>query len=122
MLNKFGILPTEDETSRMADLLDELVEVDHRLTAEIQLESTPGHTPGHVIFFSEPHKIVIVGDVLFHGSIGRTDLPRGDHQTLLDSIRDQVLSLEDDVTFLPGHGPTSTIGVQRKANPFLQGL
>jgi hydroxyacylglutathione hydrolase len=82
----------------------------------------PGHTPGHVVFYNEARKFVLVGDVLFHGSIGRTDLPRGDHQTLLNSLRDQILTLPDDVTFLPGHGPTSTIGVQRRSNPFLRGL
>lgn len=82
----------------------------------------PGHTPGHVVFYNAAHKFVLVGDVLFHGSIGRTDLPRGDHATLLRSLREQILSLPDDVTFLPGHGPTSTIGVQRKSNPFLRGL
>ncbi len=87
-----------------------------------EVRHCPGHTPGHVIFYNAEHKIAIVGDVLFHGSIGRTDLPRGDHATLLRSIREQLLTLPDDVTFLPGHGPTSTIGVQRRMNPFLQGL
>jgi hydroxyacylglutathione hydrolase len=82
----------------------------------------PGHTPGHVVFYNAARKFVLVGDVLFDGSIGRTDLPQGDHQTLLNSLRDQILTLPDDVTFLPGHGPTSTIGVQRRTNPFLRGL
>jgi hydroxyacylglutathione hydrolase len=63
-----------------------------------------------------------VGDVLFDGSIGRTDLPRGDHATLLTSIKEQLLTLPDDTTFLPGHGPTSTIGRQRRVNPFLRDL
>lgn len=85
-----------------------------------EVRHCPGHTPGHVVFYSPEHKFVIVGDVLFHGSIGRTDLPRGNHRTLLASIRDQLLTLPDDTTFLPGHGPTSTIGVQRQLNPFLQ--
>lgn len=87
-----------------------------------EVRHCPGHTPGHVIFYNPEHKFAIVGDVLFHGSIGRTDLPRGDHQTLLSSIKTQLLSLPDDVTFLPGHGPTSTIGEQRRINPYLQGL
>lgn len=87
-----------------------------------EVRHCPGHTPGHVIFYNVPYKLAIVGDVLFHGSIGRTDLPRGDHQTLLNSIKSQILSLPDDVTFLPGHGPTSTIGEQRRVNPYLQGL
>jgi len=82
----------------------------------------PGHTRGHVIFYSAAEKLAIVGDVLFHGSIGRTDLPGGDQATLLTSIKQQLLSLDDDVTFFSGHGPTSTIGVQLQANPFLQGL
>lgn len=87
-----------------------------------EVRHCPGHTPGHVIFYCEAHKFAIVGDVLFDGSIGRTDLPRGDHATLLRSIQTQLLTLPDDVTFLPGHGPTSTIGRQRMMNPYLQGL
>ncbi len=89
---------------------------------EFEVRHCPGHTPGHVIFLYHPQKIAIVGDVVFQGSIGRTDLPMGDHDQLLASIRDQVLTLEDDWSFLPGHGPTSTIGQERKSNPFLQGL
>ena len=87
-----------------------------------EVRHCPGHTPGHVIFYNPKRGFAIVGDVLFHGSIGRTDLPRGDHQTLLTSIREQLLTLPDETTFLPGHGPTSTIGVQRRTNPFLRGL
>jgi hydroxyacylglutathione hydrolase len=87
-----------------------------------EVRHCPGHTPGHVIFYSAEHNFAIVGDVLFHGSIGRTDLPRGDGPTLLRSIKTQLLTLPDETTFLPGHGPTSTIGVQRRHNPFLQDL
>ena len=87
-----------------------------------EVRHCPGHTPGHVIFYSAAHKFAIVGDVLFDGSIGRTDLPRGDHATLVRSIKEQLLSLPDDTTFFPGHGPSSTIGEQRKWNPFLRGL
>lgn len=79
----------------------------------------PGHTPGHVVFFHEPSRFAIVGDVLFAGSIGRTDFPRGNHQQLLDSIRGKLWPLGDDVTFVPGHGPTSTIGQERRTNPFV---
>lgn len=86
----------------------------------LEVRHTPGHTPGHVIFFHEPSRLVIVGDVLFHGSIGRTDFPRGDHATLLRSIREELLTLGDDVTFLPGHGPTGTLGEERRTNPFLR--
>ena len=89
---------------------------------QFEVRHCPGHTPGHVVFYSAAHRFAIVGDVLFDGSIGRTDLPRGDHATLLTSIRTQILSLPDETTFLPGHGPTSTIGAQRRSNPFLRGL
>ncbi len=82
----------------------------------------PGHAPGHVVFVNREAKFAIVGDVLFNGSIGRTDLPGGDHQTLLNSIRDKLLPLGDDVAFLCGHGDHSTIGEERRNNPFLQGL
>ena len=81
---------------------------------------TPGHTPGHVVFFHAPSRFAIVGDVLFKGSIGRTDFPRGDHDTLIRSIKEKLLPLGDDVTFLPGHGPLSTFGNKRRTNPFLQ--
>ena len=82
----------------------------------------PGHAPGHVIFFNKVQKIAHVGDVLFHGSIGRTDLPGGNHETLLASIRDKVLPLGDDVGFICGHGPGGRIGEERRTNPFLRGL
>ncbi len=80
----------------------------------------PGHSPGSVVFFNAENRFALMGDVLFQGSIGRTDLPRGDHRTLLNSIRDRILPLGDDVTFLPGHGAPSTIGEERRTNPFLQ--
>ncbi len=80
----------------------------------------PGHTPGHIIFFEPQSRIAFVGDVIFQGSIGRTDLPGGDHDTLIASIREQVFPLGDDVTFVPGHGPASTIGHERETNPFVR--
>ncbi len=80
----------------------------------------PGHTPGSVVFFNAEHKFALMGDVLFKGSIGRTDFPRGDHATLIKSIRDKILPLGDDVSFLPGHGEPSTVGQERKTNPYLQ--
>ena len=86
---------------------------------ELQVRHCPGHTPGHVIFFSDEYRLAMVGDVLFQGSIGRTDFPRGDHDTLIDSIRTQLWPLGDDVTFIPGHGPTSTFGEERETNPFV---
>ena len=86
---------------------------------QLQVRHCPGHTPGHVIFFSPEHRLALVGDVLFAGSIGRTDLPRGDHATLIRSIREQLWPLGRDVTFIPGHGPTSTLGEERESNPFV---
>jgi hydroxyacylglutathione hydrolase len=80
---------------------------------------TPGHTPGSVVFFNEANRFALMGDVLFQGSVGRTDVPRGNHATLIRSIREKILPLGDDVTFLPGHGSPSTIGEERRSNPFL---
>ena len=79
----------------------------------------PGHTPGHVVFLYELQRIAWVGDVLFQGSIGRTDFPMGNHGELIDSIRGKLFPLGDDITFIPGHGPTSTFGQERKSNPFV---
>ncbi|MBK1679739.1 MBL fold metallo-hydrolase [Rhodocyclus tenuis] len=78
----------------------------------------PGHTPGHVVFFHRPSRLALVGDVLFAGSIGRTDFPRGDLDTLLASIRQRLWPLGDDVAFIPGHGPMSTFGDERASNPY----
>ena len=86
---------------------------------ELAVRHCPGHTPGHVIFFEPVSRIAIVGDVLFKGSIGRTDFPRGDLDTLLRSIREQLWPLGDDVAFIPGHGPMSTFGEERRSNPFV---
>lgn len=80
---------------------------------------TPGHTPGHVVFFHEGARLAIVGDVLFQGSIGRTDLPGGDLDTLVRAIRGKLFVLGDDVRFVPGHGPMSTFGQERRTNPFV---
>jgi len=80
----------------------------------------PGHSPGSVVFFDAAQRFAIVGDVLFRGSIGRSDLPGGDHATLIRSITDKLLPLGDDVAFICGHGPASTIGDERAMNPFLQ--
>jgi hydroxyacylglutathione hydrolase len=80
----------------------------------------PGHSPGSVVFFNAAQRFAIVGDVLFRGSVGRTDLPGGDHADLIRSITDKLLPLGDDVAFICGHGPTSTIGDERAMNPFLQ--
>jgi len=86
---------------------------------ELSVIYSPGHTPGHIILKHDKQKLLWVGDVLFRRSIGRTDFPRGDHQLLLTSIRNKLLSLNDDFRFIPGHGPESTIGEERLHNPFL---
>ena len=79
----------------------------------------PGHTPGHIVFFHEPSRLAIVGDVLFRGSIGRTDFPRGDHMALINSIRGKLWPLGNDVAFIPGHGQMSTFGTERQSNAFV---
>lgn len=79
----------------------------------------PGHTPGHVVFFHRRGRLAQVGDVLFHGSIGRTDFPQGNHAQLIASIRERLFPLGDDVRFIPGHGPMSTLGVERVSNPYV---
>jgi glyoxylase-like metal-dependent hydrolase (beta-lactamase superfamily II) len=79
----------------------------------------PGHSPGSVVYHNAEHAFCLMGDVLFQGSIGRTDLPRGNHAALIASIRDKIFPLGDKVSFLPGHGPASTIGEERRSNPFL---
>ena len=80
----------------------------------------PGHSPGSIVYFNPVQRLAIVGDVLFAGSIGRTDLPGGNYQQLIESIKDKLLPLGDDVAIISGHGPTSTIGHERATNPFLQ--
>ncbi|WP_306117674.1 MULTISPECIES: MBL fold metallo-hydrolase [unclassified Roseitalea] len=81
----------------------------------------PGHAPGHVVFFNRQARFAHVGDVLFSGSVGRTDLPGGDHDTLIASIRDKLMPLGDDVGFICGHGPGGRLGEERRTNPFLAG-
>ena len=87
--------------------------------SSLLVKHCPGHTPGHVVFVSEVDRTAIVGDVIFAGSIGRSDFPRGDHATLLRSIRENLFPLGDDIRFYPGHGPTSTFGEERRSNPFV---
>lgn len=79
----------------------------------------PGHTPGHVVFHHAPSKLALVGDVLFRGSIGRTDFPMGNHQDLLDAITGRLWPLGDDTSFVPGHGPMSNFAYERRTNPFV---
>lgn len=85
----------------------------------LEVLHTPGHTPGHIVFYSRSARLALVGDVLFAGSIGRTDFPRGNHRQLLDSIRLKLWPLGDDTAFVPGHGPMSSFGEERASNPFV---
>ncbi|PVZ70617.1 MBL fold metallo-hydrolase [Pelagibaculum spongiae] len=85
----------------------------------LEVFHTPGHTPGHITFLNRENKLAMVGDVLFAGSIGRTDFPGSDHQALINSIRDKLFPQGDDIEFIPGHGPRSTFGAERESNPFV---
>ncbi|MCW7538506.1 MBL fold metallo-hydrolase [Aquabacterium sp. A7-Y] len=87
----------------------------------LQVRHCPGHTPGHVVFFSPEARRAFVGDVLFAGSIGRTDFPGGNHQDLLDAIAQRLWPMGNDVVFIPGHGPESSFGEERKTNPYVRG-
>lgn len=89
---------------------------------ELQVVHCPGHTPGHVVIFDPQGRHAFVGDVLFQGSIGRTDFPRGNHRDLIASIKNKLFPLGDDVAFVPGHGPMSTFGQERRSNPFVREL
>jgi len=85
----------------------------------LQVLHCPGHTPGHIVFFHTDSKLAFVGDVLFQGSIGRTDFPLSSHADLINSIKKNLWPLGDEVTFIPGHGPNSTFGAERQSNPFV---
>ena len=87
--------------------------------SSLEIVFTPGHSPGSICFINQDGKFVIGGDVLFYGSIGRTDLPGGDHETLLTSIREKLFVLDDEFTVFSGHGEETTIGFEKKNNPFL---
>lgn len=98
-----------------------LVDGDKVRFGEIELDviHCPGHTPGHVVFHHAPSRLAVVGDVIFQGSIGRTDFPQGNLDDLTHSIRHKLFPLGDDVTFIPGHGEVSTFGAERRSNPFV---
>ncbi|MEA3276635.1 MAG: MBL fold metallo-hydrolase [Pseudomonadota bacterium] len=91
----------------------------HLGEAELVVVHCPGHTPGHVVFYAQQSRLAQVGDVLFRGSIGRSDFPGGNHRDLIDSIRNRLFPLGDDVLFIPGHGPMSSFGAERRNNPFV---
>jgi glyoxylase-like metal-dependent hydrolase (beta-lactamase superfamily II) len=99
-----------------------LADGDHVALGELDFEirHVPGHSPGSVVFYHEPSRFMLAGDTLFQGSIGRTDFPYGDHALFIRSIKARLMTLPDDVTFLPGHGPASTIGAERAGNPFIR--
>ncbi|MEY8263718.1 MAG: MBL fold metallo-hydrolase, partial [Bermanella sp.] len=86
---------------------------------QLSILHCPGHTPGHVVFYSESAGLAVVGDVLFKGGIGRTDFPKGDEQTLVDAIQQKLFVLPEETAFIPGHGPMSTIGHEKRTNPFV---
>jgi len=113
----FGVGATRSFTPDRWLAQDDTVSVGN-LTLEVH--HCPGHTPGHVVLFHRESKLALVGDVLFAGSIGRTDFPRGDHETLINSIKSRLWPLGDDVSFIPGHGPMSTFGDERQTNPFVR--
>jgi hydroxyacylglutathione hydrolase len=115
--SKFGMFSARNVTpDRWLDEGD-VVEIG---TLKFAVLHCPGHSPGSVAFINEAERFAITGDVLFAGSIGRSDLPGGDHAALLRSINDKLIPLGDDVTFICGHGPVSTIGRERASNPFLK--
>jgi hydroxyacylglutathione hydrolase len=87
--------------------------------SELEIIHIPGHAPGHVVFYSEKDKILIAGDVLFYGSIGRTDLLGGEHETLISNIKNKLFVLPDDTKVYCGHGPETTLGFEKTTNPFL---
>ncbi|MGE5511525.1 MAG: MBL fold metallo-hydrolase [Bacteroidota bacterium] len=95
---------------------DEVTVAGHRFS----ILHCPGHSPGSVVYVNEPHRVALVGDVLFRGSIGRSDFPYGDHDALISAIKTKLLPLGDDIAFICGHGPTSTFGDERRSNPFLR--
>lgn len=113
---RFGL-----EIGKVSPIDDFLVEKEFVKFGNSQLRiiHVPGHAPGHVVFFSEEDKILIAGDVLFYGSIGRTDLPGGNYETLISNIKTKLFVLPDDTKVYCGHGPETTLGFEKTTNPFL---
>ncbi|WP_063655336.1 MBL fold metallo-hydrolase [Candidatus Arsenophonus triatominarum] len=113
----FGVAQSSDFTpDRYLQEGDEITFADIKLA----VLHCPGHTPGHIIFVNHADKLISMGDVLFQGGVGRTDFPKGDHATLIHSIKTKILPLGDDYQFIPGHGLMSNLGAERQFNPFLQ--
>lgn len=102
--------------------VDEFIDEDHIIkfgSSELKSMFVPGHAPGHLIFYNEEQNVCIAGDVLFQRSIGRTDLPGGDHETLISNIRNKMFKFSDEMIVYPGHGPSTSIGEEKKFNPFV---
>ncbi|MCI1677126.1 MAG: MBL fold metallo-hydrolase [Ewingella americana] len=120
-------LPTQSRMFGLADCAplqtDQWLEEGDTVTVgeeQLSVLHCPGHTPGHIVFINEKSRLAVSGDVIFRGGVGRSDFPRGDHQALIHSIKTKLLPLGDDIKFIPGHGPMSDLGLERKTNPFLQ--
>jgi len=115
---RFGFPPSDTFTPTRWLHDDDTVQIGH---CSLQVRHCPGHTPGHVVFYSEEAQRAFVGDVLFAGSIGRTDFPQGNHDHLIASITQRLWPMGDDTVFIPGHGPESTFGRERQTNPYVGG-
>lgn len=115
---RFGFPPSDTFTPTRWLHDGDTVQIGH---CSLQVRHCPGHTPGHVVFYSEEALRAFVGDVLFAGSIGRTDFPQGNHDHLIASITQRLWPMGDDTVFIPGHGPESTFGRERKTNPYVGG-
>lgn len=115
---RFGFPPSDTFTPTRWLHDGDTVQIGH---CSLQVRHCPGHTPGHVVFYSEEAHRAFVGDVLFAGSIGRTDFPQGNHDHLIASITQRLWPMGDDTVFIPGHGPESTFGRERKTNPYVGG-
>ena len=115
----FGFTPNPDHIPTVGKYIDEndIIEFGNQ---KLSIMHVPGHSPGSIVFYNEVEKLVVSGDVLFNGSIGRTDLPQGNHNQLIDGIKTKLLTLPGDTIVYPGHGPSTTIKGELRSNPFLQ--
>jgi glyoxylase-like metal-dependent hydrolase (beta-lactamase superfamily II) len=110
--------PMLEDAQKIGNFLEENQEITFGNTT-FKIFHVPGHSPGHIVFYCKAEKVLFAGDVLFSGSIGRTDLERGDYATLINNITEKLLILPDDVVVYPGHGPTTSIGEEKVSNPYL---
>ena len=116
-LAMFGFKPNEDFVPTVAKYIDEndIIEFGNQ---KLSIIHVPGHSPGSIVFYNKAENLIVSGDVLFSGSIGRTDLPKSNHDELLEGIRTKLFTLPDNTIVYPGHGPATTIGKEKKTNPF----